>query len=268
MTSPSALLRPSKETLRYSRERFLGTWLALSLLALLAGLALWLSIDTAREQDDQTEEVAMQASETADGAQQSSEEIVSYMQGDSGLPGVPGEDGQEGEPGLPSSEPGPQGEPGEQGEPGTPGAAGTAGPMGVAGTAGSPGPAGPAGPVGPRGPQGPRGEGERGAQGARGPQGPQGAQGPPGGTGPPGQTTTSIAIGQTANDPNTPKSATATCPAGRATGGGFALVPSDPGLIVTASSPVGNTGWNVTVEELSFPAADSWQAFVFVTCLG
>ena len=44
-------------------------------------------------------------------------------------------------------------------------------------------------------------------------------------------------------------------------------MPSDPGLIVTASSPVGNTGWNVTVEELSFPAAASWQAFVFVTCV-
>ena len=50
-------------------------------------------------------------------------------------------------------------------------------------------------------------------------------------------------------------------------GGGFALVPSDPGLIVTASSPVGNTGWNATVEELSLPAGTAWQVLVFAVCV-
>lgn len=32
-----------RQTLRYVRARFLGTWLALALLALLTGLALWVS---------------------------------------------------------------------------------------------------------------------------------------------------------------------------------------------------------------------------------
>ena len=79
---------------------------------------------------------------------------------------------------------------------------------------------------------------------------------------------TSVAVGQSVSSPDSPKSAVATCPAGsRATGGGFATVPADPGLIAAASSPVGNTGWNATVVELSFPAAESWQLFVFAVCV-
>ena len=262
--------KQGKANLHYARSRLLATWMAVALLAVLTCLAWFALARNAKTDNDQTEDIAMLASDTADEASATSDDIVSYMQGESGLPGVPGTSGEDGEPGLPSSEPGPEGPPGERGQPGTPGVAGIAGPTGAMG---APGPLGPIGPSG-TGPPGEKGEqgakGEKGDEGARGPQGPQGVAGPagPAGVAPPFQPpNTSIAIGQSVNDPNTPKTANATCPSGRASGGGFALVPSDPGLIVTASSPVGNNGWSVTVEELSFPAADSWQALVFVICV-
>jgi hypothetical protein len=44
-------------------------------------------------------------------------------------------------------------------------------------------------------------------------------------------------------------------------------VPNDPGIIVTASSPVGNTGWSATATELSLPAATAWQILVFAVCV-
>ena len=97
--------------------------------------------------------------------------------------------------------------------------------------------------------------------------GPPGAQGPPGAPGPPFQPTTFTVLGQSANSPDSPKSANATCPSGFISGGGFAVVPSDPGLILTASAPVGTTGWSATVVELSFPAAENWQVLAFAVCV-
>jgi hypothetical protein len=44
-------------------------------------------------------------------------------------------------------------------------------------------------------------------------------------------------------------------------------VPSDPGIDVSASSPVGNTGWNATADVLSLPAGTTWQLLAFVVCV-
>jgi hypothetical protein len=82
------------------------------------------------------------------------------------------------------------------------------------------------------------------------------------------QVTTNIVINATANDTTTHKQVTAVCQAGaRASGGGFALVPSDPGLDVSASSPVGNNGWSATADQLSLPPGTNWQLLVFAICL-
>ena len=267
------IAKQGRRNLQYARTRLLGTWLAVGLLAILTAIALQAAADNAKTDNEQSKEIARVANTTAEEAAQGTDQVVSYMRGETGVAGVPGENGVDGTPGLPSSSPGPEGPEGPPGDPGTPGTSGPAGPTGAASTVAGPlgplGPTGAAGPKGDRGEQGAKGEkGDEGARGAAGAAGPAGPQGPPGGTGAPGNLTTTIAIGQSANDPNTPKVANATCTSGRATGGGFAIVPSDPGLILSASSPVGNTGWSATVNELSFPAADNWQLLVFVTCLG
>ena len=76
-------------------------------------------------------------------------------------------------------------------------------------------------------------KGETGARGDPGPAGPAGLAGPQGPPGPAASITTSVAIGSSANDTTTHKTALAQCPTGaRASGGGFALIPSDPGLDV------------------------------------
>lgn len=260
------------QALRYARMRFLATWAAVGLLAILVCLALSLAINTSKTNLEQTDDIAVLASDTADDAQETADQTVSYLRGDQGIPGVPGANGEDGAPGQPASNTGARGPAGPAGP------SGPAGPFGPIGPIGQPGPAGidgqngtdgtdaneigPQGSEGQRGPEGP--EGPRGAEGATGPAGPQGPQGPAPPFAPP---STTIALGQSVNDPNTPKTANATCPSGRATGGGFAIVPSDPGLIITASSPVGNNGWSATAEELSFPAANNWQLLAFVTCM-
>ena len=271
------VVKQGKQTLRYTRMRLLATWLALALLAILTAATLIATSRNAQTDLDQTEDIAVLASDNADAAtvdanqaNADTDEITAYLRGEQGIPGVPGENGQSGTPGLPS-EPGPRGPPGLNGDPGP---LGPMGPLGPAGTNGTSGPAGAAGVKGVDGPPGTPGtpghigeQGPRGDTGPAGPAGPIGPQGPVGPAGPAGFATTTIAVGQSANSPDTPKTANATCSTGRASGGGFAIAPSDPGLIVTASSPVGNTGWSVTVEELSFPAANSWQVLVFVTCV-
>ena len=266
-----------RKPLDYSRRRFLWTWLAVGVLAIMTGIALISAGRTAETNLEQTDDIARVADQTADAAQASTDQVVSFLRGEQGIPGVPGANGEDGTPGQPgtgASEPGrqgakgDQGEPGSQGPPGTTGGSGPAGSMGQPGSIGLTGTVGEAGPKGEDGAAGPRGEpgsnGKEGAAGPAGPQGAQGAQGPPGVTPP---LTTSIAVGQSANDTTTPKTAQASCASGRATGGGYALVPSDPGLIVTASSPVGNTGWNATAEQLSLPPGTSWQLLVFAVCI-
>ena len=155
---------------------------------------------------------------------------------------------------------------------------GTAGFQGAAGTQGSSGTAGEAGQRGAQGPQGERGAaGQPGSQGEQGVQGPQGveglqgqpgARGAPGPQGPPGPVPTTFTVfGASANDPGSPKTANATCPSGTISGGGFAFVPVRSRPDLDASAPVGNTGWAVTVEELSLPAAENWQLLAFAVCV-
>ena len=285
----------NKQILHYARLRLLWTWLAVGVLAILTSIALLLAIRNANTDLEQTDDIAKVANATAEKANQDTDDITAYLRGEQGIPGVPGADGKTGQPGLPSSEAGSSGPKGDKGDSGTAGPAGAtgpagpAGPMGTAGTstdtAGVIGPAGPAGPSGRTGEAGERGEpgpqGDSGDQGAKGdkgdigPQGPEGdagaagAAGPAGAQGPPGVSpslNTTIATAVSANDPNEPKQVTAQCASGRVSGGGYAIVPSDPGIIVTASAPNLN-GWNATVEELSLPAATNWQLLVFAVCV-
>jgi Collagen triple helix repeat (20 copies) len=266
----------NKRVLRYMRYRLLGTWLAVALLAILTCAALVALGENARTDLEQTDDIAVLASDTADAAKEQSDNTVAYLRGDQGIPGVPGANGVDGTPGQPSSEPGPQGEagpagePGSAGEPGRPGAFGPVGPAGIAGLDGPPGTPGTPGHIGEQGPEGPAGpQGEPGPQGPAGERGPQGDTGPAGPAGPPGPgstPTTSVVFAATPNTPDEPKQVTAQCASGRVSGGGFAVSPSDPGIIVTASAPNAN-GWNATAEELSLPTATNWQLLVFAVCV-
>lgn len=272
----------NKHILQYSRLRFLATWLAVACLAIMTCAALVSASRNAQTDIEQTDDIARVANTTAESAEQDTDDIVAYMRGEQGIPGVPGSNGTDGSPGLPggSGEPGPEGPKGDKGDTGPAGTSGTPGSMGASGSAGPIGPNGPQGPfgdigpVGPTGEAGPKGEkgdkGDEGARGNEGPSGPVGAQGPAGPAGasaPPFQITTTIAIGQSANDTTAHKTANATCASGRASGGGFAIVPSDPGIIPTASSPVGTNGWSATADVLSLPPGTNWQLLVFVTCV-
>ena len=270
-----------------TRRRFLFTWLGLGLLGLLTGIALWQAGRNADDIDANARALSEEAKKDAAVAQQSSDDVVSYLRGETGIPGVEGADGQDGTPGLPGSagepgEPGPRGEPGTAGEPGSDGPQGLTGMQGGQGLTGSSGSQGPAGAPGVEGERGQAGEegargaagaagvdGTPGAPGAAGTQGPQGPAGPAGPAGPPGpagaaNTTTTAAT--SSSDPTDTKNVQAFCPDGRVTGGGFAVVPADPGIIVSASTPIGTNGWQVTAVELSLPEDTPWQLFAFALC--
>jgi hypothetical protein len=262
------LAESQRDVLHYSRARFLATWFCVGLLAVMTGLSLIAATRNARTDLEQTDEIARVASTTADAANKQADQTTAYLKGDTGIPGVPGANGTDGTPGLPSSEPGPKGEPGPAGDPGAAGSQGPAGPQGAFGAVGAVGLAGPPGAAGETGAQGAKGE--KGDEGARGAEGPRGEAGPPGPAGPPGVTppiNTAIAVGASANDTAAHKSVQATCASGRATGGGFATVPSDPGIDVSASSPVSTNGWNATADVLSLPPGTTWQLLVFVVCV-
>jgi hypothetical protein len=186
----------TRKALQYSRRRFLATWFFGCLLALMTAIALWVSIATAAHQNDTAKLAAAQANHKAKGAQDSSDQIVLYLQGKQGIPGVPGANGQDGAPGQPGTNP-PPGKPGPRGPtgpasnvPGPEGPASTVpGPQGPAGLSGPAGLAGTAGPVGLQGATGPAGlPGAIGAEGAAGAAGPEGAVGPVGPVGPAGPT--------------------------------------------------------------------------------
>ena len=277
--------------MHYVRSRFLWTWLAIGCLALLTGFALVLATQTAETNLKQTDDIARlakqtstQADTTATAAKEQSDQTVAYLRGEQGIPGVPGSNGVDGTPGQLSSvagPPGPKGADGEAGSPGTPGTTGTAGPVGPSGAFGAIGPVGPTGNTGPPGENGSNGAkgekgdpGEDGTAGAAGAAGPAGAQGPPGPagpTGPPGAgsnvtVNSSTTAAATPSDTTAIKNLTATCPNGRISGGGFAVIPNDPGIIVTASTPVGVTGWQATATVL---LTSCWYelAVVRVRCL-
>lgn len=248
---------------QWSRKRFLWTWTALCGLALLIGLTMFVAIRAASTANDTAQKTANQAKATSD-------DTLKYLQGEQGLPGVPGANGVDGTPGLPGGEgkPGETGPAGPKGDTGAKGDTGPAGTPGVAGVAGTQGTAGPPGEVGAKGATG--ATGASGPKGATGPRGATGAPGPAGAAGPAGPASsvvTSTAVGSSANDTSTSKTANATCPAGtKVTGGGFAIIPSDPGLIPTHTGPVGTSGWAATAEQLSLPPGTVWQLLTFAQC--
>ena len=262
----------NRQALQYGRHRFLWTWLAVGLLAMLTAVALEVAIRTAHRQNESVKVTASDASATADSAQASNDEVVKYLKGEQGIPGVPGANGTTGSPGLPSSEPGPEGPRGVAGPAGPAGTAGPAGaastvpgPAGATGTAGPAGTAGEAGAAGEKGAQGPQGaKGEKGDTGPQGPRGDTGAAGPIGPAGPASTITSGTVGAASANDTTAQKNVIATCATGRVTGGGYAIIPATALIVPTTSSTVGN-GWQVTAN--ASPAfTGNWQAFAFAVC--
>ena len=295
-----------KRALRYSRTRFLGTWFAIAVLAMLTGFALLLAEQTANRQDDAARALSANASHKAKTAQESTDQIVLYLQGKQGIPGVPGANGQDGAPGQPGSIPselppgprGPQGHPGPRGplgEAGLPGADGLTGPTGFPGEAGPAGPIGVPGATGAIGATGLNGTtgatGEKGAQGSQGdagatggagpvgpagPTGPRGETGPQGATGPQGPTgaagpsqpisVAAVSV-QSADDVTRDKDLTATCPTGSVVlSGGYHWTPATPGITVIADEPATATSWHVEALADTFPANSLWQLTVFAMC--
>src|SRR5262245_58191333 len=94
-----------RSTLGYSRRRFLWTWLAVALLAILVALAVWLSVETAKRQNATTTDLANTADNSAGRANDKTNNVYLYLRGERGLPGVPGADGKPGTPGQPGSNP-------------------------------------------------------------------------------------------------------------------------------------------------------------------
>jgi Collagen triple helix repeat (20 copies) len=269
----------------YARTRFLWTWLALAVLAVLIGLALFFADRNSDINAAQSDDIANIARKEAQAAQESSDDITKFLRGEAGIPGVPGANGEDGSPGQPgspgSATAGQEGPPGPEGEIGPIGPAGPLGPVGdpgiqgtqgIAGGTGSQGDTGPAGTSGTNGEQGATGpKGEKGDTGATGPQGPSGPPGPPGESGPPGALSArQIITAASAFDPTSPKSATATCPAGtQVISGGYIINPQVPQLELQGSFPTSPTpeGWTVVVAEEGFPGNQSWQVVAFGICI-
>jgi hypothetical protein len=182
------VLENTKQVLGFMRRRFLWTWLAISLLALLTAFSLILSTRTAETNLEQTDDIAHVASATANQAKKQSDTTVAYLKGEQGIPGVPGSNGVDGAPGQPGAgHPGPQGPKGDKGNPGQAGPTGPAGPSGAPGIEGPAGTVGQSGPPGETGPAGTNGErGLTGSQGAKGDAGAAGAAGMTGSQGPMG----------------------------------------------------------------------------------
>ena len=265
----------TRRALRYARSRFLGTWLALSLLALIAGLSFWLGLDNAQDQNDLTHEVAMQADETATKGADQSDQILRFLRGEEGIPGVPGANGEDGTPGQPGSEgtPGESGERGPAGQQGTQGTQGTQGPpgptgvgtTGIPGIQGEPGPPGPPGSAGAKGDTGAQGNiGETGARGQTGTAGAEGAVGPQGPAGAPRQF--NILAASTGSSTTSPKTQQVSCGgAAVAVGGGYTTEPQTA-LRLVASWPQGPQTWTVIVENDAFPPDVAWSLTAWVVC--
>lgn len=266
------------EALRYSRKRFLWTWLALGLLAFLVGGAAFFALRANDTNLEQTDDIARLARASAHKANQSTDDITAYLRGEQGIAGVPGTNGQDGSPGQPGAgEPGGPGPKGDQGEAGSPGAPGAQGPSGPSGPMGSVGSAGNAGQPGAQGPEGLPGtdatgatgpKGDKGEKGDKGDTGPTGADGPAGPQGPAGSSpapSTITVAAASANDATAQKNVQATCTSGRVSGGGYAILPANPLIVPTTTSTVGN-GWQVTANA-SAAFTGNWQVFAFALCV-
>lgn len=274
----------TSQTLKYSRARFLATWLAVALLACLTSLALVIAANTARRQNDAVQVSADSAKVTADTAVASNEEIVKYLKGEQGIPGVPGANGKNGAPGQPGSvpsdlPPGPAGPKGEKGSPGTQGPAGASGvdgltgQMGATGLSGTPGTAGETGQAGATGPAGPKGDkGDTGPVGLQGPEGISGPIGPPGPAGPAGAagvTHTQVIVATSPGSATTGnQNVTATCPAGMMRlGGGFDTSPTTTQIAILLSLPgIGTQDWTVVAGNNGLAPGTAWSVQAYVVC--
>ncbi len=121
------------------------------------------------------------------------------------------------------------------------------------------GPSGPRGPFGPFGPQGP--------SGPLGPAGPAGPAGAAGAAGAPGVSGLQVVADTTATDSSSPKSVTASCPAGkRAVGGGGALLTNSGPLAIRQSVPTANdNGWTATAAETA-AYGGGWALRAYALC--
>ena len=259
----------TEHVLGYSRKRFLATWLAVALLALLVGIALFLSATAS----DDAKEASSDAQHASDLALKQSDQTLAYLRGEQGIPGVPGSNGEDGTPGLPGSggEPGergpagPRGEPGAEGSPGPMGSPGPTGPTGATGLTGAAGTEGATGATGEPGPQGDAGpQGAKGATGDPGPAGVTGAQGPQGPAGPPGPVNIRAAAAISATSPADVKSATAVCPAGTVVISGGYIIQGPSSVNVTVEATASN-GWFVNAVE-TVPVATDWAVQALALC--
>lgn len=197
------LLDTQQRTLWYSRTRFLWTWIALSLLAMLIGFGAFTVTHIQANVNTNAKRIALgnrlasltanntavKAQETSDKNTETNKRVVSFLKGERGLSGVPGSNGTPGTPGKPGLRGGngPQGAKGDKGDPGATGQAGQPGATGSRGDTGSSGSSGSTGETGPKGDSGSSGkDGATGSQGAIGVEGIAGVAGPPGPAGPAG----------------------------------------------------------------------------------
>src|SRR4029077_325967 len=119
---------------RDTRRKFLWTWLAIGILAMLCGFGVASGLTNAH---NRSEDAKARAAEV----KAQSDDIVRFLKGEDGLPGVPGKDGVVGAPGNPGAQgdPGPRGPAGPKGSTGAKGATGATGAVGAVGAAGAPG---------------------------------------------------------------------------------------------------------------------------------
>lgn len=268
--------------LRYARLRFLATWVAVGVLAILTGAAIILASENAHTNQEQTSAIAKVSSKTADSAKDQSDQIILYLQGKQGIPGVPGANGKDGEPGQPGSVPSelPPGPAGPKGDTGpastTPGPAGPAGasssvpgPIGATGVAGSAGTNGLDGQIGPAGPKGDKGDkGDTGLQGLQGPEGISGPQGPAGPQGPSGLTKVQVVVANSGVGVVTTgnQNATAHCPAGTLPlGGGFDTSPTTTQIVTLLSIPESD-GWTVVAANNGLAPGTAWSVQAYAVC--
>lgn len=254
-------------------RRFYATWLFGGIIALLAGMSIFLANHANSDNAAQAQQLAENTATLAEATQKQTEDINKYLRGEQGLPGVPGANGQDGTPGLPGSSgtPGRTGPTGPTGPPGELGPPGEQGPQGLLGLAGSQGIQGLIGPQGSNGAQGEKGDkgdqgsqGDAGKDGATGAAGPQGAQGPAGIQGPPGLGAIQAAFNTSANNPNDVKSANAVCPAGTTViSGGFIV--QGPGSINVTLESTANNGWLVNAQETT-PVVTDWAIQAVALC--
>lgn len=94
---------------------------------------------------------------------------------------------------------------------------------------------------------------------------PAGPPGPAGPAGPPGISQKQVVTAQTATDSSTPKSITATCPAGKQAVAGGANLTGPAGPALFATQPTGNNAWFSYAYEVN-ATQGAWRLTSFVVC--